>query len=164
MAQFETELHSLAADCNEMLGDCIVCGIQDEAIQRKLLAEPNLTLTKALTTARGMEAAAKDTEGLHTESTTAHTYSMKSKHKAASDVTDACYRCGKKGHKAEICKFEDEIFHNCGKKGHIRPVCRGERKGKPQNPPRKPQRKQCDMRWLPMETSTKGDKYLPNTA
>lgn len=40
-----------------MLCDCIVCGIQDEAIWRKLLAENKLTLTRATEIALAMEMA-----------------------------------------------------------------------------------------------------------
>ena len=40
-----------------MLRDRLVCGISDEAIQRRLLIEAALTLKKALEIAQGMEAA-----------------------------------------------------------------------------------------------------------
>ena len=54
MADFVAELRALAEFCNygetlnDMLRDRIVCGVRDEHIQRRLLAESNLTLQKAL--------------------------------------------------------------------------------------------------------------------
>ena len=48
-----------------MLCDRLVCGINDDAIQRRLLSEQNLTFDKALTTAQGLEAAAKNLHELH---------------------------------------------------------------------------------------------------
>jgi hypothetical protein len=50
---------AFGAYLNEALRDRFVCGLRAEAIQRRLLSESNLTLTKALETAQGMEAAAK---------------------------------------------------------------------------------------------------------
>ena len=35
----------------------LVCGINDETIQKKLLVEPDLTYTKSLSIAKGLEAA-----------------------------------------------------------------------------------------------------------
>ena len=43
-----------------MLHFVIVCGIQDESIQTKLLSEGQLTLAKATKIAMTMEAAARD--------------------------------------------------------------------------------------------------------
>ena len=61
IAEYMGQLRKLSIDCafNEALRDRFVCGLRAEAIQRRLLSESNLTLTKALETAQGMEAAAK---------------------------------------------------------------------------------------------------------
>ena len=62
VATFVSELRSLAEFCNfggaleDMLRDRIVCGIND--IQRRLLAEANLSFAKAIELAQGMETAA----------------------------------------------------------------------------------------------------------
>ena len=47
-----------------MLRDRLVCGINHEGIQRRLLSEKNLTYDNALEIALAMEAAAKDTKDL----------------------------------------------------------------------------------------------------
>ena len=42
---------------NDMLRDRLVCSIMDQRIQRRLLAEPDLTLAKALELTQAAEAA-----------------------------------------------------------------------------------------------------------
>ena len=79
MSEYVAELRRLATTCefgtflNEALCDRLVCGLREKAMQRRLLAEPNLDLTKACEfIAQGMEAAnrnakeiqSKDSEGL----------------------------------------------------------------------------------------------------
>ena len=61
-----SELRALAHWCkfgdtlNDMLRDCLVCGVNEETIQRRLLAESGLTLKKTLEIAQGLEAAARN--------------------------------------------------------------------------------------------------------
>ena len=70
VATFIAELRLLAEFCNfgasleAMLRDRVVCGINDSAIQRCLLAEVPLTLDKALKLAQGMETAAQSVREL----------------------------------------------------------------------------------------------------
>ena len=60
------ELRSIAQTCNygtsldEMLRDRIVCGINDDRIQQRLLSEKGLTYKKALELSQGLETAAKN--------------------------------------------------------------------------------------------------------
>ena len=54
---FSTHCAFGAAQLEEALRDCLVCGLCNEAIQRKLLSVPELTLADALKTAQGMEVA-----------------------------------------------------------------------------------------------------------
>ena len=51
-----------------MLRDRLVCGVNDDAIQRRLLADQNLMFEKALATAQSLEAAAQNMKELHQES------------------------------------------------------------------------------------------------
>ena len=70
VATFVAELRGLSEFCNfdnsleKMLRDRLVCGINDPAIQKRLLAEPDLTFNKALALAQGLETAAKDVNEL----------------------------------------------------------------------------------------------------
>ena len=47
-----------------MLRDRIACGINDQRIQRRLLAESDLTLAKAMELSLAMESADKDADAL----------------------------------------------------------------------------------------------------
>ena len=75
VATFVAELRSLAEFCNfkntleDMLRDRIVCGINNGAIQKRLLAESTLTYQKALELAQGLEAAAKNLRELQAPGT-----------------------------------------------------------------------------------------------
>lgn len=66
VAQFVAELRRLARHCEfktfleEALRDRFVCGLSSKAIQNRLLKKKELTLQKAIDTAIGMEAAAKE--------------------------------------------------------------------------------------------------------
>ena len=72
VATYVAELRAIAEFCNfggtleDMLRDRLVCGINDSAIQRRLLAEPKLTFKKALDLSRGLETAARNVEELKT--------------------------------------------------------------------------------------------------
>ena len=109
VAAFVAELRAGVEFCNfgtsleEIIRDRLVCGISDEQIQRRLLSENKLTLTKALELAQSMELAKKSTEVLST---------AKSEIEAGAEeggvhaVTAArskpgnlqCSCCGKRGH------------------------------------------------------------------
>ena len=59
IAEYDTALRKLAVTCEfeayleEALRDRFVCGLSSEAIQRRLLSEPKLTLAKAMEFAQG---------------------------------------------------------------------------------------------------------------
>ena len=65
IASYVAELRSLSEHCDfkttleEMLRDRLVCGVNDEQIQRRLLAESSLDFKKALKIATSMETAVK---------------------------------------------------------------------------------------------------------
>ena len=67
--QYVAELRSLSEHCDfrdqleEMLRDCLVCGVNDERKQRRLLAESRLDFKKALELATAMEIADKNMRG-----------------------------------------------------------------------------------------------------
>lgn len=68
--EYVAALRKLAQHCNygdalkEMLRDRLVCGVADDRIQRRLLAEPGLTLEKALEVAQATETANRDVRNL----------------------------------------------------------------------------------------------------
>ena len=76
VATFVGELRALSEFCNfgdtleVMIRDRLVCGINDGAIQKRLLAEPNLTYEKAVEVAQTAEAAAQSMRELRVKSET----------------------------------------------------------------------------------------------
>lgn len=56
-----TEFCEFGDKLNKMIRDRLVCGINNERIQRRLLSEPDLTYEKALKLAKTAESADKDT-------------------------------------------------------------------------------------------------------
>ena len=140
VADFVAALRRLAEHCQfndmlqEMLRDRFVCGINNSVIQKRLLAEPDLTLTKAISVAQAAEIA--DTGVKELQSSTACATNEKTVHKFTSATTNPtdnsakpkeCYRCGAK-HNPDQCRFKSENCHACGKQGHIARVCRSKKK------------------------------------
>ncbi|XP_060742372.1 uncharacterized protein K02A2.6-like [Tachysurus vachellii] len=129
--EYVAVLRKLALDCNygdkltEMLRDRLVCGICDDRIQRRLLAESELTFERALKLAQALETANNDVKDLQAQcsessiSMRLHRMSVKQDGKGR-----ACYRCGSLHHLANECGFISEKCHRCGKQGHIMKVCR----------------------------------------
>ena len=134
MATYVAELKKLAEHCsygdtlNEMLRDCLVCGINDDRIQLRLLGEPRLTYQKAMELAQSMEAAGKNAQDLREPKSIA-VNAVAPKDTTPSAVQVKCYRCGGM-HKAQVCRFKNATCYTCGKHGHLKKVCRS---GKPHN-------------------------------
>ena len=117
-------LRSLAKDCdfgttlNDNLRDRLVCGIAETGIQKKLLAEPNLTFEKAFQLTLSHESASKNAMKLIQQPSGVHQI------KSTVVSEDPCYRCERKGHSPNDCRFKTATCNYCGKIGHIRPVYR----------------------------------------
>ena len=121
MCEFEAYLE-------EALWDRFVCGLRNEAIQRRLLSEPKFTLAKAMELAQWMEPADHSSRRLKgQEQHIKKVIGMSGKPQTSPQL---CYRCGKSNHLPAECRFKDSSGNACGKKGHIAPACRS-------NPPRK---------------------------
>ena len=124
-----------------MLRDRIVCGISDDGMQRRLLAETDLDYTKAVEVAINMEAAAKSVQELrgqsvnqssfvpsvpmHTTSTTTAARSGALDRRVEGGVGPTCFRCGLRGYTVAKCKLDKKLVcHGCGKRGHIQRACK----------------------------------------
>ena len=127
VATFISELRCLSQFCGfgdtleDMIRDRLVCGINDDGLQKRLLAEPDLTFAKAADLAQRNETASQQVQDL------------KVVQKSVNRVTDSsrsfkeltCYRCGRKGHTVPKCSVRaDVVCHHCGKKGHLEKICR----------------------------------------
>ena len=136
VAAYVAELRKLTEHCNfgetlpEMLRDRLVCGINNKKIQRRLLAERELTLKKAEKIALGEELATKHVVDIQSDTTPSSVNQVDARDK--NGVKDCrpdseCYRCGEK-HEASACRFKDAQCFKCGRRGHLAKVCRGEKK------------------------------------
>ncbi|KRY26208.1 hypothetical protein T01_4390 [Trichinella spiralis] len=139
ITEYVAALRNLSENCNfgntldEMLRDRLVGGMRDEAIQRRLLAESNLTFDLAQKIAIAAETAHKNTEEIRTPSneTTSiqQVRNVNSAHRAKprrDQVPDKsgsyCYRC-KGNHHPSKCKFISDACRFCKRIGHIERAC-----------------------------------------
>ena len=129
ISQFVVELRKCAEHCNfqdkldEALRDRLVCGLHSETIQKRLLAEKNLTLASAIEMAQGMEAATRQSTELRSQAATGQPQNIQLLSKSAAKPTKKFYRCGRIGHLPSIRHFRDQKCRKCGKMGHIAKVC-----------------------------------------
>ena len=145
VAAFEAELRKLASRCEfgetleEALRDRLVCGLREEVYRKRLLAEPELTLSKALTIAQSLELVDQNARALRGPDTAIHQVSQSRAQRKGQAQTRShnkpqtrgkeCYRCGGADHLAATCRFVDAICHSCKKKGHLARVCHSGKSG-----------------------------------
>ena len=99
MSTFVAELRSIAKGCEfgaaleDNLRDRLVCGINNEAIQKALLSEKNLTFRTAYELAQSHESAVKNVVTLLDSG---HSQLQLELHKLQSSAAPSrsCYRCG----------------------------------------------------------------------
>lgn len=158
IATYIAELRRLAEHCKfdssleSTLRDRLVCGIRDEALQRRLLAENTLTFAQAQEKALAAEAAsshAKEIQGhesLHPitefQKTPPHDirksnrlypnrlYPKQSNKSEKTVFPISCASCGG-NHTRTQCRFKDAECRFCKKTGHIERVCRSKQQGVP---------------------------------
>ena len=92
---------------NQALRDHLVCGLCAESIQKRLLAEADFTLKKALELAQGMEATDRNAKSLKMSETSVQ---------KVSGSSTPCYRCGRSNHDPKECRFRDAKCHFCKKR------------------------------------------------
>lgn len=138
---YAAELRRLAHDCNfgttleQMLRDRLVCGVNDDRIQRRLLSETDLTFEKAFKIAVAAEAASKNAQDLQNKAPLAcNSVKTEGKERKGDWKKKECYRCHGKQHSAFECKFREAKCHACGKVGHIAKACQNKNKGKSMQP------------------------------
>ena len=131
VAVYVAALRDIAQDCNygdtlkEMIRDRLVCGINHEGIQRKLLAEKSLDIDKAYALALSIEAAERDSKDLRNPPTPQLVQYQASSNPPKLDAV-TCYRCGGP-HLATVCKHLTTVCNNCKKRGHLARVCKSSR-------------------------------------
>ena len=132
IAEFMAQLRRLSKHCDfqdyleQALRDRLVCGLGNEGIQRRLLAEAKLTLAPALEIAQGMEAAERNAQSLKGSEAAVHKMNTSREPATQRPPTRApCYRGGRATHDPkDWCRHRESVCHFCKKKGYIAPVCR----------------------------------------
>ena len=128
-----SELRRLSEHCkygqtlDEMLCDHIVCGIHiaDSRLQRRLLAEPELTLKKAIELAQAQETVDQGAQQLQQkQSQQSEQLNNLAKSSAPQHGQTTCHRCRETNHLTTECPFKDAVCQKCRKKGHIARACR----------------------------------------
>ena len=104
------------------------------SIQRKFLAEKDLTLNAALEMARAMEAAEQNARSLHPahSSEEQEVNAVKRTSTTPREATVGptgwenarCTRCGGTSHTPAECRFKSAVCHACKKRGHLAKMCR----------------------------------------
>ena len=103
-----TEYCEFGGTLNSMLTDRLVCGMNNEQLQRRLLAEPHLTFERALELSWMFESATEDARCLQNETKSSmlpvNALSQDANKPALPPVAyKPCYRCGD-NHRADISK------------------------------------------------------------
>lgn len=102
---------------DEALRDRLVCGLANNGTQKKLLAEKDLTLKKAVEVATAAEMAVL--EGVQKS-----TVRKSGKMYRAVNYVQQCQCCGKRGHSVASCQFCQGTCHKCGEQGHMQVMCK----------------------------------------
>ena len=154
MKDFNVALRKLSEYCDfganllDSLRDRFVCGLRNDAIQKKLLSVglrndaiqkkllsvDKLTHEKALEIALAMESASKDVIELQNKQIPVQKIKIRKPKKTAEkqyhksdkqpQKSTACYHCARTNHKPFECKFKNSTCYKCQKTGHITPACK----------------------------------------
>ena len=107
--EYAAELRHLAISCefeaflDSALRDNFVCGLRSEHVQKGLLTEADLTMTRAVEIAQAKETASRDAKDLKGSGSTAISKLTQSTSHSPACGTTSCHRCGSTDHKGQQC-------------------------------------------------------------
>ena len=143
IASYVARLRALTQHCefgdnlDTMLRDRLVCGVNNEQLQRRLLSEPRLTFAKAMEISRTFETTTEDAHTLQRDASGAEALAVNVLSNPADTAVrqtanymanQPCFRCGG-AHPPAKCRFKQATCHKCNKKGHIARACRSSQAG-----------------------------------
>ncbi|UYV77926.1 K02A2.6-like [Cordylochernes scorpioides] len=130
---FITELKGLSTSCefesqkDSLIRDRIVYGIQDKALQERLLREPNLTLLKAIEMCKTCEISKQQIKIMQNNQNICQIRKYEKKHSPKqnqeSEKEFKCQRCGK-SHRAKNCPAWGKRCSKCKKMNHFAAFCK----------------------------------------
>jgi transposase InsO family protein len=126
--------------CDEAIRDVFITGLASHHIRQRLLENSKLDLSSAVTQARALEMAQKNSELYPSQSfqasVNATQLSNKDSAHAGSDGSQVaaatrtlCYFCGNSRHPRTACPAREVVCHKCNKKGHFAKVCQSSKLG-----------------------------------
>jgi len=143
---YVAELRQLATHCDfgeyldQALRDCLVCGICHENMQKQLLSEANLTLSKVVKIACSIKVAEAQTTQLQSTNSVPVvkvTQTSKMPRRPLPETPgkfERCTRCGGSNYKAKECCHRNSKCYKCHKTGHLSSMCRIANKTNPNRP------------------------------
>ncbi|XP_017484721.1 PREDICTED: uncharacterized protein LOC108373355, partial [Rhagoletis zephyria] len=125
IADFVKDLRKLSEHCgfmelDNMLRDQIVCGVAEEALQKRLFSETRLDFKRAYEIAIAHEAAYRNVRDVRGNGNDVLAVSMKNKPRKVEKLQ--CFRC-EGSHFANKCHFKDKKCEFCQIKGHSMKAC-----------------------------------------
>ena len=142
ISEFVAELRHLSNGCefadtlDKMLRDRLVLGVNDEALQQRLLEESALTFESAFEKCQAWDAArnnAKEilrpaSDAAYATDAVQHTrHSVPARNDKQYEQQwrqKACFRCLSRRHAPAKCPFKDKSCFRCGKTGHVAKACK----------------------------------------
>ena len=123
------ELKRLASHCSfeayldEALRDRFVFGLKETAIQKRLLAEKNLSFTTAVEIAQSMEKVDTQAKFMKGERRGLESEIQKVYLPNSKGGGTQCYCCGRSNHIHSQCRIKDAVCHCYKKCGHLQVMC-----------------------------------------
>ncbi|UYV69193.1 K02A2.6-like [Cordylochernes scorpioides] len=130
VSEYLVEIKRLASTCGfgeflkESLRDKLVCGLRNAKIQRRILSEGDVPLARVVEIALSMEAAEKNTRIFHVNEPADSVDKIRAEFRNRYDRVQKrkCIHCGRL-HK-DLCRFREATCFRCGKRGHLATICR----------------------------------------
>ena len=127
VADYVANLRRLSEHCqfgtslNDMLRDRLVCGINNDHYQRRLLAESKLNMESADKNVQELRSSDSEQQA---EADVKQVLPSFRRFQNDANVRAPCYRCGEDGHHPAACRFKNTECSYCKKIGHIFRACR----------------------------------------